>query len=421
MTDAESFHYSRNVTNKFIPFYLLAIVMTFTGGILSIATANYLISELHYAPWIGGFIVGLTSLGFMFFAFFWGHVSDKLGQKKVLRYIILFRLIFSGFYLIPIESFFNLILFGGIFFLDGAVGGLFWPTIQQISVLAEKHGGLKLKHKYMSGYNFSWNFGYILGMISGAVVVFLFNSNYFAFFLNLFGVIFGAFIVLGFVKNVSDFLEPTSERVESLDDISKCDSTFDNLLDPQREIALKLQKLPLYSMLAILLIHSMTDGVISIFLPLKMDMIHQGLYWVFLINLVKLISQMFSTTLSSLTKEGLIVKNLLVSIFLILFAWLFLILSDTLSWIILLFIITGIGQGIIYTSTMKIISYKAKKQESARAFSFFQTMMSSGRMAGSLLYGLMATISLNLGIYFLLFYDLVAGIQFILTIKKLYK
>ncbi|MHA1723228.1 MAG: MFS transporter [Promethearchaeota archaeon] len=138
--------------------------MTFSGGILSMAATNYLLSELHYAPWIGGIIVSLSSLGFMIFTFFFGHLSDKHGQRKIIRIIMLSKFIFSGIYLIPITSLLSLLIFGLIFFLDGAISGLFWPTIQQISALAEIHGNSRIKQKFMSGYNFSWNLGYILGM-----------------------------------------------------------------------------------------------------------------------------------------------------------------------------------------------------------------------------------------------------------------
>ena len=162
---------------KFLPVYILEIVVTSSSGVMSTAVANHLISELFYEPWVGGLIVSLASIGFTVFTLAFGHISDRFGQRLVISAILILRLIFSVYFIIPITSNMHLVVFGIVFFFDGAVMGVFWPTIQQISVLTENYGGKKLKQKYMSGYNFSWNFGYIFGMLIGAFIVYVFGSN----------------------------------------------------------------------------------------------------------------------------------------------------------------------------------------------------------------------------------------------------
>ncbi len=133
-------------------------------------------------------------IGFFISTITIGHISDKFGQKKVIRMILSVKIAFNSFYLVPITSNFSLILFAIVFFFDGAFVGMFWPSVQQISVLAEKKGGLKLKNKFMSGYHLGWNLGYLLGMIFGTIIVYFTRSNYNCFILGLFGAAIGCII-----------------------------------------------------------------------------------------------------------------------------------------------------------------------------------------------------------------------------------
>ena len=87
---------------KFIPIFLLEIIITSTVGSLSTAISNHLISELEYAPWVGAFIVSMVSAGFLIFTLAFGHISDKFCQRKVITIVMFVRLGCSLFYLLPI-------------------------------------------------------------------------------------------------------------------------------------------------------------------------------------------------------------------------------------------------------------------------------------------------------------------------------
>ncbi len=103
------------------------------------------------------------------------------------------------------------------------------------------------------------------------------------------------------------------------------------------------------------------------------------------------------------------------------YLWILLIMSDNLLTISLLFLMSGIGQGSIYVLVMKLVSYKAEKQRSARPFSYFQSITSTGRFMGTFLFGFTTTISLNLGILSLTFYDLFSLIHFLIIIGIILK
>ncbi|MHA1884467.1 MAG: MFS transporter [Promethearchaeota archaeon] len=403
---------------KFVPFFLLEIIITSTTGSLATAISNNLISELNYAPWVGAVVVSLTSAGFLIFTLSFGHISDKYSLRNVIIVIHFFRLGCSFFYLLPITSNIHLIFFGLIFFLDGGANGLFWPTIQQISVLTEKFGGLRLKQKYMSGYNFSWNFGYIFGMFAGTIIVYLFNLNYFVFYFNAIGLIIGVIIAIFSVRNMSEIF--SANKISGIDSQQNSAVKIKEEFIPDKHIKVrsKLPKFPLYSLLIVLLVHSLTDGVLTIFLTLKIVNINQDLYWVFLITLIKVLSQMIATMVFSFTKKGRIAKLLLLSIIMVLGSWVLISLSDNLLSLALLLAISGFGQGMIYALIMSLISYKARDKNSAKPFSYFQVMMSGGRMMGSLIFGLTSTVFLNLGIIILIFYEIVAFIQFSINWKN---
>jgi MFS family permease len=402
---------------KFISFFLLEIIITSTTGSLATAISNNLISELNYAPWVGAVVVSMTSAGFLIFTLSFGHISDKYSLRNVIIIIHFFRLGCSFFYLLPIASDIHLIIFGIIFFLDGGANGLFWPTIQQISVLTEKFGGLRLKQKYMSGYNFSWNFGYIFGMFAGTIIVYLFNLNYFVFYFNAIGLIISVLIAMFSVRNTSEIFSTNKISFNDSQQNNVVESDEEFIPDEKLKLKSRLPKLPLYSLLIVLLVHSLTDGVLTIFLTLKIVNINQDLYWVFLITLIKLLSQMISTMVFSFTKKGRIAKLLLLSIIMVLGSLVLISLSDSLLSLALLLAISGFGQGMIYALIMGLISYKARDKNSAKPFSYFQVMMSGGRMMGSLIFGLSSAVFLNLGLYILILYEIGTLVQYTINWK----
>jgi hypothetical protein len=66
---------------------------------------------------------------------------------------------------------------------------------------------------------------------------------------------------------------------------------------------------------------------------------------------------------------------------------------------------------------MNLISYKARDKNSAKPFSYFQAVMSGGRMTGSLIFGLTAIVFLNFGIFFMIVYDVFTYVQFSINWK----
>ena len=127
---------------------------------------------------------------------------------------------------------------------------------------------------------------------------------------------------------------------------------------------------------------------------------------------------MIATMVFSFIKKGRIANLLLLSIIMVLVSWLLISLSNNLLSLALLLAISGFGQGMIYALIMNLISYKARDKNSAKPFSYFQVMMSGGRMMGSLIFGISSAVFLNLGVYILILYEIGTSVQFTINWKR---
>ncbi|MHA1342296.1 MAG: MFS transporter [Promethearchaeota archaeon] len=408
-------------TRNFIPVYLLEIVMTFVAGVTSTALSNYLIRDLLLEPWLASLISSAFFLGFLISTILIGHISDKYGPKKVLKVILTAKIVFNSYYIIPITSDLQLLLLGIVYLLDGAFNGMFWPTVQHLSVAAENKGGNKLKNNFLAGYNISWNLGFLFGSSAGTIFLYFTNSNLQALIMPIVAIIIGNIVAWKFLnitfvplyqlqREDGEENNKDKENNKNTSSIRESGSKSINnkiLFLPSQS---KLVSFPFYTILMILLIHSLIDGAILIILPLK---IKEEDFWIFLLVLLKIFAQMLSTIKFSYIKHEKIILYNAISIFGVTFSWLLMLFAENLILIMLLLIISGTFQGAIYSLNMKITSLKAKQQQTSKPFSYFQSMMSSGRLLGPILIGFGTLISTDFGLIFLLLYDIVSIFNFI--------
>jgi MFS family permease len=406
-------HYNLN------PVYLSEIIRTFGAGIFSTAAANHLLIELRYDTWIVSVVSALYFLGFLIFTLLFGHISDKFGQKKVMVVGWLVSAVFGGLSLIPITNTFRLILFSIWRFIDGGSTGIFWPTAQKYTIVAEREG-LKRKNEFLSKYNFSWNLGFLFSMIGGTLLVYEFKSNYLIFYISFILMILGSLVSIFWLKPVQN-QGIMNENLELGDKKSENNEVeTDQIEYSGSTIKPGLDGLQFKYIILILLTHSLTDGAVIIALPLKIVAIGLESYWVFLLNLCKLIAQIFSTTKFSNTKSHSILPFLYITSLSLFIIWL--LFSFTLSiWILLILVfLSGLAQGTTYALGMKLMSLKAEKMQSARPYSIFQATMGSGRMVGQLNIGMWSMLSQNAGLWVLSAYDLFAFTYFLVNTKGKY-
>jgi len=163
----------------------------------------------------------------------------------------------------------------------------------------------------------------------------------------------------------------------------------------------------------ILLIHSLTDGAISIMIPLKINLLGYSSYWVFVIALLKSLMQTGASGYMAKMNSKYLLSVLYSMVLAMPFLWLMFPLLPSIEWMFVLAIFSGFCQGSIYALGMALISLKAQQQNSARPYTFFQATMSGGRMTGLWLVGLFLAGNLVYGgLYLIIAYSFFAWFQF---------
>jgi MFS family permease len=393
---------------SFLPIYILEFLRTTGSGLVATSAANHLIIELQYSPIISSIVSAAYFLGFLSFTFFFGHLSDRFGQHRVIRVLGVVSLILSFIYLIPIKSNFTL----GIFFvarvIDGGSNGIFWPTVQKYSTYAGDVGD-RQKQQFLSAYNFSFNIGFLFGMLAGAGLVKVSGSNYQNFFWS---------VLISIIQLVIAYMWLRPKRIlgQSLTSRSAADPAIpsDSGVDSKKTFPL----LPISFILTLLLTHSLFEGAILIYFPLKVEMLMYGSFWVFIIGFSKALSQTIASSIIAFFKPKSVSVSLGIGIMGIISSWLAIIWAQNV-WLIILFIVFSGGfQGLVYVMCMGLMTTQSEYQKSAKPFSFFQAIMGSGRMLGQVIIGMTASISLNTGLWGLLIYDSVILISVLIYILK---
>jgi MFS family permease len=396
-------HESRNFS--YIPIFILEMLRVFGVGMMTTASTNHLLLELSISPGISSFITGLYSAGFMLCALVFGSLSDRWGQARVIKIVAFCSFIFGLLCLIPITNTTRLILFAIWRFGDGGCNGIFWPTVQNYGVVAS-HESLAKKQWFLARYNFSWNFGVLLSMILGAFLVYFTRSNYSVFYINLLMAGTGLVVALVFLQ-----VTPKNQKISPL--------SFDTSQSSQAGMcSIPGMFLSIPTLLSILLTHSLTDGIISIMLPLKISAIGWASYWVFLVSLCKSLMQTVASTWISQIPESRIPKALNLMIFILPVIWLLFIITSTFGIILSVLVISGIVQGGIYAIGCILMTHIAELHASSKPYTYFQAAMSGGRMSGPWIAGIGFNFTFYFGIWALISYQLCIGCRISIRMGK---
>lgn len=412
---------------KMYPVYFLEIIITFISGIISIALTNHLVLEKGFPPWIGSIISSMFFAGFLISTLLIGHLSDKFGQKRVLKFIIIGKLFLNSYYIIPITSDFSLFMFSIVFFIDGALNGIFWPTVQNFSSIIEKNYGSGEKKVFMARYNFSWNLGFLLGMITGTIFVYFVKSNYYALYLPVIAIAIGVVLVTRFFSEIPELNDGKSgvkrlkvdietEGDSAGNTMNEPDNTNNNdENNPNKTISAilrsKTEIIPAFLVFMCLFSHSLTDGALVIIMPLRVpaDLSFLAFFFMFIRN----IAMTTSTTLLSRIHKTDAVKGIAIAVFSLFLVWIFMIYNTPNVVKGILLFLSGLAQGSIYALGMTLVSEISKDMKSSKPFSIFQSTMSGGRLTGPLLIGFGSLISLEFAITLLVIYDLMTSIAII--------
>jgi Na+/melibiose symporter-like transporter len=359
---------------RFWPLFVASFVRTFYGAIYGLAVPNnYVFGEGVSAGFVGliSFIPAITYIAGPFFG---KYITTKTkSSKTTIRISSIFSVCMMILVVVFVSSsnLVSIILVIVFRSLEGFSNGMFWPEMFNYITSWEQlpiQNGKKID--YLKFFNYSWNFGLILGFLGGFTLVELLNSDFIA-------VIFSV-VIAGLSLIVLIYFEP-NEKYHLYEDRAVVILNFK--ITPQSRDELEhtektpytaeledssLFKVPLIMGLGGILFFASTKSVLRFTLPYFLeDVFDIQSQWVYLIVLGQQALQIIGLQLIRKFQKKRIgywisVVVLLSSTIILLF------LAENLVAVVLVNIITGFFFGLIHGVAQRIVIDKGKHYDSKK-------------------------------------------------------
>ncbi|MHA2185514.1 MAG: MFS transporter [Promethearchaeota archaeon] len=158
------------------PIFLLAFIRLFYVSIFERGLSNYLLYDIGIRESTLGFISSAGAITYIFAPILGIFLTKKfLGVRKALILNSILTPLLTGVQILYPEAWFLIICRVSL----GLSMGLFWPNCLNLLSKWQKVSTLERSKKNFGAFNFSWNFGFIGGLLVGFVWT-LFLSDYFA-------------------------------------------------------------------------------------------------------------------------------------------------------------------------------------------------------------------------------------------------
>ena len=174
---------NKNVRNyRFWVLYSVSFVRTFFYAIYGLALPNYLIYDKAVTSSFVGTISSIAAILYVGGPLIGRAITKKTGSKITL----LISASFSFVMMILVVIVSNPVLLIILRSLEGLSNGMFFPEIFNYITSWEKNpipNGKKIDH--LKNFNYSWNFGLILGFLAGYGLVELIGSDFIAMIISV--------------------------------------------------------------------------------------------------------------------------------------------------------------------------------------------------------------------------------------------
>lgn len=158
------------------PVYTIAFMKTFYQSLFSLALPNYLIYNDIMDPDMLGVVMSMTALFYIVTPFIGQLVAEKIGYRNT----IILSLLLSVISYTTQVIWMNTSILISMQLLEGLSLGLFWPNIMmQISIWQDISTESQNDRNFKQ-FNRSWNYGLLIGFISGFLVVVKFENDFVA-------------------------------------------------------------------------------------------------------------------------------------------------------------------------------------------------------------------------------------------------
>ena len=154
------------------PIFWLAFVRLIYVSIFERALSNYLYFDLDISESTLGFISSAGAIAYIFAPILGQWITSKIGIRKALILSCLITPFLTGAQIIYFEPWFLILC---RVFLGLAIG-LYWPNCMNLLSKWQKISSSEKAKKNFRNFNFSWNSGFIIGLLIGYIWSFSWND-----------------------------------------------------------------------------------------------------------------------------------------------------------------------------------------------------------------------------------------------------
>ena len=150
------------------PIFWLAFIRLFYYSLFERALSNYLLFDVKITKSTLGIITSAGALAYIFAPILGQYITSKIGIRNALLFSSIITPILTGAQIIYVEPWFLITCRISL----GLSLGLFWPNcMNQLSKWQNISSAEKAKRNFRN-FNFSWNFGFIIGLSIGYIWAF---------------------------------------------------------------------------------------------------------------------------------------------------------------------------------------------------------------------------------------------------------
>ncbi|MFX1586706.1 MAG: MFS transporter [Promethearchaeota archaeon] len=157
------------------PLFMLSFIRLFYVSIFERALQNYLYRVILISEGTLGIISSAGSIAYIFAPILGQFITSKLGIRNSLILSCVITPILTGAQIIYFEPWFLIMCR----VLLGISLGVFWPNCFNLLSKWQKVSNIEKSNKNFKHFNFSWNSGFLLGLLVGYIWAFVWN-DYFA-------------------------------------------------------------------------------------------------------------------------------------------------------------------------------------------------------------------------------------------------
>jgi len=154
------------------PIFWLAFMRLFYVSIFERALSNYLYFVVDISESTLGFISSVGAIAYIFAPILGQLITSKIGIRKALIFTSIITPLLTGLQIIFFEPWFLIICRVSL----GLVMGLYWPNCMNLLSRWQKLSSRERAKRNFRNFNFSWNFGFIIGLLFGYIWAFFIND-----------------------------------------------------------------------------------------------------------------------------------------------------------------------------------------------------------------------------------------------------